>query len=278
MFASIRHARILEEIKRSGSVRISSLTPQLEVSEMTVRRDLEHLARKGLVAKVHGGAVMVDEAAVAAAQEPPFDDKRLRETSEKHAISLLAAQLVVPGMSIALTAGTTTWTLAGYLCDIPDLTVVTNSLKVVQVFQEFDRADRTVVLTGGIRTPSDGLVGPVALQSIRSLNVDMVIMGVHGFDLRTGLTTPNMLEAETNRAFVDVARRLTVVADSTKWGMSGLSHIAPLDSVSTLITDDRLEPEALHLLRDQIGEIILVPSYFPDETPSVPVSMFDRQH
>ena len=142
----------------------------------------------------------------ASAVEPGFEAKSLRETAEKEAIAARAATLVRPGMAIAVTAGTTTWTLARHLAAIADLTVVTNSLKVAEVLYEQHRPDRTVVLTGGLRTPSDGLVGPVAVQAIRSLHVDMVIMGVHGLDARAGLTTPNLLEAETNRAMVDAAR------------------------------------------------------------------------
>jgi DeoR/GlpR family transcriptional regulator of sugar metabolism len=122
------------------------------------------------------------------------------------------------------------------------------------------RPDLTVVLTGGLRTPSDGLVGPVAVQAIRSLHVDMVIMGVHGIDERAGLTTPNLLEAETNRALVESARRLVVVADHTKWGVVGLAHIAPLRAVTTLLTDDRLDAHAAKVLFDIVPEVIIIPT------------------
>jgi DeoR/GlpR family transcriptional regulator of sugar metabolism len=161
-------------------------------------------------------------------------------------------------MAVAITAGTTTWTLAAHLSAVPNLTVVTNSLKVAEVLYNQGRRDLTVVLTGGIRTPSDGLVGPIAVHAIESLHVDLVIMGVHGIDERAGLTTPNLLEADTNRAFVESARRLVVIADNTKWGVVGLSQIAPLESVSTLITDDRMPPAAVEALRQRIGEVVCV--------------------
>ena len=255
MLAPQRQARILEELHRAGGVRVSSLTEILGVSDMTIRRDLEVMARKGLLSKVHGGATVVD---TASAEEPGFEAKSVRETAEKQAIAARAASLVRPGMAIAITAGTTTWTLANHLAAIANLTVVTNSLKVAEVLHGQGRRDLTVVLTGGIRTPSDGLVGPIAVHAIRSLHVDMAIMGVHGIDERAGLTTPNLLEAETNRAFVDSARRLVVIADNTKWGVVGLSQIATLESVSTLVTDDKLPHPAVSLLRERVGEVICV--------------------
>ncbi|AZI59171.1 DeoR/GlpR transcriptional regulator [Nakamurella antarctica] len=256
MLAQMRQARILEEVHRSGGVRVSNLTDILGVSDMTIRRDLELMARKGLLAKVHGGATAVD---TASAVEPGFAAKSGRETAEKQAIAARAASLVRPGMAVAITAGTTTWTLATHLAAIASLTVVTNSLKVAEVLYAQGRPDLTVVLTGGIRTPSDGLVGPIAVHAIKSLHVDMVIMGVHGIDERAGLTTPNLLEAETNRAFVDSARRLVVIADNTKWGVVGLSQIAPLDAVTTLVTDDRLDAHAVRVLQERVGEVICVP-------------------
>ena len=207
MLAAMRQARILDEVRRAGGVRVSDLTGLLGVSDMTIRRDLEALDRRGLLAKVHGGATAID---TASAVEPGFEAKSLRETAEKEAIAARAATLVRPGMAIAVTAGTTTWTLARHLALIADLTVVTNSLKVAEVLHAQNRPDLTVVLTGGLRTPSDGLVGPVAVQAVSSLHVDMLIMGVHGLDARAGLTTPNLLEAETNRAMVEASKRLVV--------------------------------------------------------------------
>jgi len=123
------------------------------------------------------------------------------------------------------------------------------------------------VLTGGLRTPSDGLVGPIAVQAIRSLHVDLVVMGVHGIDARAGLTTPNLLEAETNRAMVESARRVVVVADHTKWGVVGLSQIAPLSAVDILLTDDRLDLQARSALAEQVGEVMVIPTAQHESDP-----------
>jgi len=114
-----------------------------------------------------------------------------------------------------------------------------------------------VVLTGGVRTPSDALVGPIADIAIRSLHVDLLFLGCHGIDPVAGLTTPNLAEAETNRAFVQAARRVTVVADHTKWGIVGLSSFAELDEVDTFITDGLLHEEARALLGERVGELVI---------------------
>jgi DeoR/GlpR family transcriptional regulator of sugar metabolism len=253
----MRQARILEEVKRAGGVRVTELAQLLGVSDMTVRRDLETLAKQGLIAKVHGGATTVE---LGSTDEPGFEAKSVREPAEKEAIAARAASLIQPGTAVALTAGTTTWTLARYLRDIPHLTVVTNSVNIAEVLYKHDRSDLTIVLTGGVRTPSDALVGGVAVSTIRSLHFDLVMMGVHGIDARAGLTTPNLTEAETNRAFAEAARRLVVVADHTKWGVIGLSQIAPIDSVDTLVTDDLISSDGRAVLADRVGELIVVPA------------------
>jgi DeoR/GlpR family transcriptional regulator of sugar metabolism len=248
-----RRAHILEQVHRSGGVRVSELTQLFGVSDMTIRRDLDALAKRGLIAKVHGGATRVGPAA----EEPTFAAKSVRELTEKNAIAARAVSLIQPGVAIGLTAGSTTWALARQLSAVPHLTVVTNSIPVAEVLHERQRSDQTVILTGGVRTPSDALVGPVAVATIRSLHVDMLFMGVHGVDAKAGLTTPNLMEAETNRAFADSARQLVVLADHTKWGIVGLSQIAALAEVGTFITDDGVPSEAHGILANRVGELLI---------------------
>jgi DeoR/GlpR family transcriptional regulator of sugar metabolism len=120
------------------------------------------------------------------------------------------------------------------------------------------RPDRTVILSGGVRTPSDALVGPVALQALTSLHLDLVFMGVHGMSERAGFTTPNLLEAETNRAFIAATEHLVVLADHTKWGVTGLSTIAPLGRASALITDDGIDEHARAILGEATDGLVIV--------------------
>ncbi len=260
MLARHRQSLILQAVRSDGSARVSYLTHRLGVSDMTIRRDLEVLARDGLVEKVHGGAVLPG---TPASQEPGFEAKLVLERPEKTAIAQAAADLVRPGTAIALAAGTTTFALAQCLLDVPGLTIVTNSLRVTNVFNATRGLDGTadsVVLTGGVRTPSDALVGPVADLTIRSLHFDLLFLGCYGFDTEAGLTTPNLAEAETNRTFIRVARRVVVLADHTKWGLVGLSSFARLDEVDVLVTDDMLPPDARAQVSEQVGEVVFAES------------------
>jgi len=252
MLARLRRKLIWQELQAKGGARLTDLSEALEVSEMTIRRDLDLLQKEGLIERVHGGAVV----AQLGTEEPGFEQKVQREQAEKAAIADRAAAMVKPGLAVALSAGTTTWALASRLSRCEGLTVVTNSL---DVWNELQRAAHgtTVILTGGeSRTPSGALVGPTADASIRSLHFDVLFLGVHGLDPIAGLTTPNIGEAETNRTFISRARRLVVVADHTKWRTTGLCTMADLSDVDTLVTDSGLPEEARRQVRSQIGEVI----------------------
>ncbi|MET9698526.1 DeoR/GlpR family DNA-binding transcription regulator [Streptomyces sp. NPDC006529] len=257
LLAHQRRAHILEEVRRRGGVRVNELTRSLHVSDMTVRRDLDALAREGLLLKVHGGAVLGGEPS---SHEPGFDAKSQWERAAKDSIAKAAAALVAPGSAVALCAGTTTHALARELSEIPGLTVVTNSIRTAEVFEAArlggGASATTVLLTGGIRTPSDALVGPVADRAIRSLHVDLLFVGCHGLGTATGLTTPNLAEAETNRTFLRSARRTVLLADRTKWTMVGLTTFATLDQIDVLVTD-ALPPDEAAAIAERVGEIVL---------------------
>ncbi|MEU3741851.1 DeoR/GlpR family DNA-binding transcription regulator [Streptomyces sp. NPDC032198] len=260
LLAEQRRALILDEVRRRGGVRVNELTRKLGVSDMTVRRDLDALARQGVLEKVHGGAVPVVEAST---HEPGFEAKSGLELNAKEDIARTAASLVAPGTAIALSGGTTTYALAHHLLDVPDLTVVTNSVRVADVFHSAQRTSgqrqgaATVVLTGGVRTPSDSLVGPVADQAIGALHFDVLFLGVHGISAEAGLSTPNLAEAETNRRLVQSARRVIVVADHTKWGTVGLSSFASLEQVDTLVTDAGLPAEARTEISEHLRRLVV---------------------
>ena len=250
-----RQALILEQVREHGAVRVADLVDALGVSDMTVRRDLELLHERGLVEKVHGGAAAIEGSSLF---EPGFTVKSSLMQNEKNAIAGAAVSLVASGTAIAMSAGTTTFAMAQRLTDIPGLTVLTNSVPVADVLYKDGRSDQTVILTGGVRTPSDALVGPFAVEVIRSLHVDMVFMGTHGMDARSGFTTPNILEAETNRALIAAGRRLVVLADHTKWGTIGISSVGRLDEADTIITDTGLDAFARSQIAATVRRMILI--------------------
>jgi DeoR/GlpR family transcriptional regulator of sugar metabolism len=255
MLARHRQSLILQAVRNDGSARVSDLTQQLGVSDMTIRRDLEVLARDGLVEKVHGGAVLPGSHG---GHEPGFEDKLVLERPEKNSIARAAAELVRPGTAIAVAAGTTTFAQAQCLLDVPGLTVVTNSLRVANLFSGNHSPDvASVVLTGGVRTASDALVGPVADLTIASLHFDTLFLGCTGLDPDVGLSTPNLAEAETNRGLIKVARRVVVLADHTKWGVVSLASFAPVEKISVLVTDTLLPADAHAALTGKVGEIVV---------------------
>jgi DeoR/GlpR family transcriptional regulator of sugar metabolism len=209
VLAQQRQEAILREVDRIGGARVSELVDLLGVSDMTVRRDIEALAVNGLVLRVHGGAAAV---AGRSTEEPGFQMKSGMNPGQKSAIARVAAQLITPGSSVAISAGTTTYAVAQELMNVPNLTVVTNSPRVADL--------------------------------------------VHGIDPVAGLTTPNLIEAATNRALIASARRVIVVADHSKWGVIGLSAIATLDQVDVLVTDAELDTEARRIVSEQVGQLI----------------------
>ena len=263
MLASQRRARILQQVQDTGAVRVADLVVALGVSDMTVRRDIESLAQRGLLERVHGGAVAREDlrdlaTSAPSSDEPGFVAKSQLMRQAKAAIAAEAAALVAPGSSIAISAGTTTVEVARELRTVPGITVVTNSLPAAQLLADSaETAGQTVVLTGGMRTPSEALVGPIADGALRGLHVDLLFLGVHGLDERAGLTTPNLVEAETNRALIDAARTVCVTADSSKWGVVGLGTIVGLDRVDILVTDTGLSRRAVDVVSEHVDKIIL---------------------
>jgi DeoR/GlpR family transcriptional regulator of sugar metabolism len=255
MLAHQRQVRILTELRRTGAVRVAALTELLGVSDMTIRRDLEQLVAEGIAHKVHGGAVLAGQVA----HEPGFAAKSQLEQSAKNAIAAHAASLIRPGAAIALSAGTTTWAMARLIVTIPGLTVVTNSTTVADAIATLDPANQVgVILTGGVRTPSAALVGPVADRTIATMHVDQLFLGVHGMDEHAGFTTPNLAEATTDRALIAAAREVIVLADSSKWGVVGLADIGPLSVARAVITDDALPVDARRALNEAIDSVMIV--------------------
>src|SRR5918997_6846462 len=241
MLAEQRRRAILDELETAGGVSVSALSERLRVSDMTVRRDLEELSARNLLRKVHGGAVPVPKTAA----EPHFVQKQKLNRAEKRAIARAAIGFINDGDTVAFSAGTTTWHIAEALKrDRSSLTFITNSTNIALALQE--NGWEQIVLSGGMfRTPSDALVGPFADRTLRTLNADVLFLGVHGVHPDAGLTTPNTAEAETDRCLVEAAQRVVVVADHTKLGVVALAKIVPLDKVAVLVTDDGAPPEVL---------------------------------
>lgn len=255
MLVSERRERILALVRERRSVPLPELAATLGVSEMTVRRDIDLLAEDGEVQKVRGGVRAAASGGLRADSTPA-------STAERRAIAQAAADLVEPGMAVGISGGAAGLALAHELARVPELTIVTNSLPVSDLFSPPERSDapytQTVVLTGGVRTQSQSLVGPVAVRALEHLHCDLVFLDAHGLDVQAGLTTMNLLEAETYRAFMAAAREVVVLADHTRWEVVGLTTIADLSDIDRLITDDALEADAVEQLAAHVGRVDVV--------------------
>jgi DeoR/GlpR family transcriptional regulator of sugar metabolism len=256
MLAAERRSAILRALHSGGAVRVADLAVALDVSEMTVRRDLDALDAQDLLRKVHGGAVTRHNRG----EEPWSSVKAGQQQAEKAAIAAVAAATVEDGMTIAIGAGTTTAELARHLRQRSSIAVVTNSIRIFQELTDpaAEGAELPLVyLSGGVRTPSDALVGPVADAAIASFRVDVTYLGVHGFDPEAGLTSPNIAEAQTNRTLIGICGQLVVLADHTKCREVATNVFARLSQVDTMIVDDGLPGSDRAVIGMQVGELVI---------------------
>ncbi len=248
-----RRRAILDSLAREGRVLVKDLAPQFETSQVTIRKDLEILHSRGLVYRTHGGALPVPMGALL---DPSLREKEKLHRKEKQRIGAVAAQLVKEGASVLLDSGTTATSVARALREFGNLTVITNA---VNIAAELAGTAVTVILTGGVlRENSFSLVGPLAEETLHRLSADILFLGVDGFDVHFGLTTPNLLEATVNRVMMEIAKRVVVVCDSSKFGRRSLCLIAPPSAVHHTITDSRIPKSDLHALEEAGIEVTMV--------------------
>ncbi len=248
-----RRALILQLIESEGEVTVRDLSRRAGVSEMTVRRDLEILASRGALVRLHGRAI----APVLRSQEPPFDVRAATASEAKTKIGALAADLIKEGESVILDTGTTTLEVARALGGRRNLTVFTPSLRVATILA--DEPGIRLMLCGGIvRRGELSLTGDLAVNSFADFRFDTAVIGVGGIDPTAGLTEHNLDDARVKRAEVEAARRIVVVADATKLGRVAFARICPLDQVDVLVTD-RSAPSDLITAIEEAGVEVRVP-------------------
>ncbi|MCQ8769383.1 DeoR/GlpR family DNA-binding transcription regulator [Streptomyces telluris] len=233
VFAAERRQLILEMVRANGAVSLRELARVVQTSEVTVRRDVRALEAEGLLDRRHGGAVLPG----GFTRESGFPQKSHLATAEKTAIADLAASFVEEGEAVVVGAGTTTQELARRLARVPGLTVVTNSLLVAQALAHANRVE--VVMTGGtLRGSNYALVGSGAEQSLHGLRVTRAFLSGSGLTAERGLSTSNMLSASVDRALVQAAAEVVVLADHTKLGTDTMFQTVPTDVITRLVTDE----------------------------------------
>lgn len=236
--AAERLDRLRAILRDSNVVRVDALCEALEVSQATVRRDLEELERRGEAKRVHGGAVAVQHTGY---EEPVFDDKAAIAREQKERIALRAAELIGPRETIYLDGGSTILALARLLRDRTGITVVTNSLRAAS---ELAGSGPQLILIGGeLRRLSQTMVGPLTRFMLEALHIDRAFMGTIGLSLTEGLTTTDAGEAYTKELVMQRAREVVLLADSDKVDRVTFAQAGQLSDVDTLVTDAPLPEE-----------------------------------
>jgi DeoR family fructose operon transcriptional repressor len=232
-----RQIRIREMLEAQGFVDLATLCRELESSESTIRRDLIALQEEGVLRRVHGGAM------AAGPPGPRVDDfagHARRMAQEKRRIAVATAALIEDGQTVILDAGSTVAAVARELLD-RSVHVVTNSLPIAEILAEARRVD--VTLTGGQLDSAFGVVlGPLCEQMLGELAVDVAIMGIGGVTEK-GLSNSNPLVVGSERKMIEVARKVVIVSDHTKFGRAALIPLAPLEVVDVVVSDTGLGPE-----------------------------------
>lgn len=253
MLIEERRQYILGLAQKNGRVLVEELSRSLGVSTITIRKDLDELQSRGVLQRTHGGAILPIAGSMA---DPTLQEKEGRSTDEKRRIAEAAIQIVSEGQCILLDSGTTTTAIARALLSFSALTVVTNA---VNIAAELSGTDFEVLLTGGsLRKNSFSLVGPLAEDMLDEIHADILFLGVDGFDVEVGLTTPNLLESRVNRAMVKASKKVVAVCDSTKFGRRSLCKIVDPSVVHHVITDSNLPAATADSLRSLGIEVTLV--------------------
>ncbi len=253
MLSEERRREILDLLRTQGRVLVRDLSKHFRTSQITIRKDLEYLHHEGQLERTHGGALPKESGAL---KDSPLQEKARHHRQEKIRIAAAAANKIRAGQVIILDSGTTTTAIARACRNVKNLTIITNATNIAA---ELAGSPIEVILTGGVlRQNSFSLVGPLAEESLRKLSADLLFLGVDGFDVNYGLTTPNLLEARVNRAMAESARRIVAVCDSSKFGRRSLSLIMPISAIHEVITDKNIAKQDLKGLRDANVEVTLV--------------------
>lgn len=244
---------ILNLLTEEGKVFVNELSKVFNVSEVTIRNDLDQLEKKNLLIRARGGAMVTNNMV---SFDLKISKKNKLNLKEKIKIGVAAAGLVSEGDTIILDSGTTTSEVAKNLEAVRDLTVITNALNIANILINYPNLN--LIIPGGmLRKTSLSLVGPIAERSLRNLFVDKLIMGVDGFDTHTGIYTPNVEEAHINNLMISIARKVILVTDSSKFNRRSLAFICGINQIHQVVTDAGIPAEDEKRLRDGGVEVII---------------------
>lgn len=247
-----RHKYILSALQRDGFVKVVDVAKRLDVTTVTVRKDLKMMEEKGLLYRTHGSATSVNPHAIDRTEK----EKEKIQTKEKELIGLFASGLIKEGDSIIINSGSTVCALAEQIKPVGRLTVVTPSIRVTSILSEVDGVNVTQ-LGGVFRRSSMSVIGSYAFRFLENITCSKLFLGVDGIDADFGVTTSNIEEAELNRAMINVALKVIVLCDSSKFGRKGFGRICGLDKIDVVVTDSGISDSMLKILEENGIEVIV---------------------
>lgn len=246
MFAEERHQRILQRLRDGGKVTVEALAGDLGVSAPTVRADLAALEARDLLRRTHGGALP----AARSPHEPPYAERAVAQAAEKRRIGQAGADLVLPGETVILDAGTTTHEVGLALARSgkTGITVVTNALPTALALMDNAPGIDVIVIGGQAQARRQATLGPLAVLFLQPVRADRLFLGVSGVDAAAGFTAADFDAATVKQAMIGHAQTVIAVADATKAGQAAFAHIAPLGAAALLLTGNSLSHERESLL------------------------------
>lgn len=252
---SERREQIIQRLRQQGSVQVNDLSGLFGVSTVTIRNDLAFLEKQGIAVRAYGGALICDSNTPGA--EPSVEDKSSLNTAVKRSIAKAAVELIKPGHRVILDSGTTTYEIARLMRQHSDVIAMTNGMNVANALLEADGVE--LLMTGGhLRRQSQSFYGDQAEQSLQNYHFDMLFLGVDAIDLERGVSTHNEDEARLNRRMCEVAERIIVVTDSSKFNRSSLHKIIDTQRIHTIIVDEGIPEESLKEFHRNGVEVIIV--------------------
>jgi DeoR family transcriptional regulator of aga operon len=248
-----RHQFILTKLQKAGYVQVVDLCNELNVSSVTIRKDLKLLEDKNLLFRTHGGASMNNPYTV----DKPVNEKEKLQASEKMKIGSAAAQTIEPNDSIIIASGTTVLALAKSIKPQNGLTVITSALNVALELLHHENVE--IIQLGGIlRRTSSSITGIYAQNMLTDFFCSKLFLGVDGIDIEYGLTTTSVVEAHLNRQMIKTSQKVIVLSDSTKFGRRGFGRICGIEEVNQIITDKGIPDHYVNHLEGMGIEVTIV--------------------
>jgi DeoR family transcriptional regulator, L-fucose operon activator len=250
MLVAERLHKIVQLVNERGSIRVSELSELCEVTEETIRRDLDKLEQDGKLLRSHGGAVSVKEFQ----PEIPFRERETMNAEQKRRIAEEAIRHIEPRDRIVLDASSTAWYMAQILPDIP-LTVVTNSIKVALELSSKEKIQ--VISTGGLLTQGSlSYVGPLAERSLDFYHVEKAFISGKGLHLQKGVSESSESQALIKQKMISIADEVYLLADYSKFGQQSFAHVSRWEQIHHLITDAKADADMVNLLRERSVDVI----------------------